>query len=321
MRLFLLLALLSGSSSVVALAQPTEAPPPNVKAPARVPRPGTPQEQIEADLKGLIVTLNAVQPDQLPTSFTVPSSIVGGRIGFFGLSEWTDYFAAMRGATRYRLDKIDVLTQEKDAARVKVLYTLTTPINIQRADEEATQRPPDERQVEETFDLKRENVSWEPNEEWHIVPPSFEKLKPYSTLSLNHIAYYGSQRAGTLSQLRAEVSATRLKQIGLGVMQFVQDYDELFLFQNDFWREAIKPYVKNDSLFFIPGTQTPYTFNDNLSAKNMVNINDPAKTVLFYESDDEEPVFRYNGKAVIGFADGHVGFVSPKEVNDLIWKP
>jgi prepilin-type processing-associated H-X9-DG protein len=247
---------------------------------------------------------------------------VGGRIGYFGLSEWATYFAQQRDQTRYRLDKIDFLTLEKDTARVKVTYTLITPTSIwDEQKRENVAGPPLENQEQETLDLRRETVPWEQSERWRIAPAGFEKEKFYRMLSLEHVVYYGGQRPGTLPQLRAEVSANRLKEAGLGVMQFAQDYDEQYLFQNDFWRDAIKPYVTNDSVFFIPGTQKPYTFNDNLSAKNMADLAEPARTVLFYEGSDEELVYRYNGKAIICYADGHVGFVSPKEVNDLIWKP
>jgi len=316
--------LLSSFAVATALAQPNEMPTtianPPVPAP-RVPRPGTPKEQIEFDLKLLFDNLNSLSTNG-GDDFLIPTAISDARIGYFGLSEWKDYFVQRRGKTQYRLDKIEFETVEKDTARVKVSYALLTPNNVRPADGRPAETTILTANEVETLDLKREIVPWQnPNEKWRIVPPTVENLQPYRTLSLQHIAYYASQRAGTLPQLRAEISASRLKQAALGVLQFVQDYDERFRFQNEFWREAIRPYVQNDNLYYIPGTKTPYSFNDNLSDKSMADINEAAQTVLFYEGSDEKPTFRYNGKAAICFTDGHVQLVTPDGAAKLIWKP
>ena len=311
-KMVLGVSLAGGFCNVTAWAQPDETPKRFVKPPNEPePRPGTPQEQIETDLKTLFIVLNS---DSVSGGdyFTLPHLISGGRVGFFGLSEWKKHFLAAREKTRFRLDRIETENVKTDTARVNIHYALVP----------AGDDAPFQNEIE-TFDLKRERMPLvvDNPERWRIVPPDYEKVRELRPLALGHIAYFGSQRVGTFSQWRSHLSIDQLKQIGLGVLQFTQDYDERYVFQNEFWREAIDPYVKDAALYLIPGTQTPYTFNDNLSDKNEQQINAPASTVLFYEGEAEKLTFRYDGKAAVCFADGHAALVSPEDAKTLIWKP
>ncbi len=314
-----------GICASAALAQPNKTPATIASPPAQaMPRPGTPREQVEKDLRALLVTLNSFgpEPENVGYEYDVPAAISGGRIGYFGLSEWRNYFVAERQKTNYRIDKIEFEALEKDSARVKIFYALLTPNNIARADGKPAGPAVLVDNQSETLDLRLEDsLVGAIKTRWRIVPPKRENLQPYRTLSLQNIAYFASQRAGVLPQLRGEISASRLKQNALGVFQFVQDYTERFSFQNEFWQSAIRPYVQNDALFLIPGSQIPYTFNDQLSDKSLADINEVARTVLFYEGEGEKPVFRYDGKAAIGFTDGHVALLTPDEAKTLIWRP
>ena len=71
----------------------------------------------------------------------------------------------------------------------------------------------------------------------------------------------------------------------------------------------------------MPDTNEIYVFNANLSGLSTDQVKTPARTVMFYEGQNEKPIFRYDGKAAIGFADGHTALVSPDEGQKLIWKP
>ena len=53
----------------------------------------------------------------------------------------------------------------------------------------------------------------------------------------------------------------------------------------------------------------------------MHEMQNTAQTVMFYEGQNETPIFRYDGRAAICFADGHVTLVTPDEAKSLIWKP
>jgi prepilin-type N-terminal cleavage/methylation domain-containing protein/prepilin-type processing-associated H-X9-DG protein len=76
---------------------------------------------------------------------------------------------------------------------------------------------------------------------------------------------------------------SNLKQIGLGVMQYTQDYDEKmpsrvnFGTQTQNWREVIQPYVKSTQLFACPSntgnTLTTYPRYDNNGPKRSYSIN------------------------------------------------
>lgn len=284
------------------------------------PRSGEPKAQIETDLKLFFNNLNSLSTDN-GDNFSIPAAISGARIGFFGFKEWLSYFLAERGKASFRLDEIEFEKLATDTARVKISYVLSAPNNVGRADGQPV--GPAIRVIDkvETLDLKREGAPFNQGEKWLIVPSELENLKSYDPLSIAHIAYFASTRAGVLSQLRGQLSLSRLKQTSMGVMQFLQDYDERYRFENEFWREAVLPYVKNGALLLIPGSGTPYTFNDNLSDKSIAAINEVAQTVLFYEGSDEKPIFRYDGKAAICFTDGHVALLTPDEAKTLIWRP
>lgn len=289
--------------------------------PWEMPRPDAPKAQIEFDLRAWLETLNSLSKENAEHDFDVANGIVSGRLGFFGTSEWRSYFVDERGETYYHFDKIEVETLEKDAARVKFFYSLLRPNQVLPEEREPTDQPLVFFKQIETMDLRFGVAPYYESPRWRIVPPSYEESRELGWLELQHIACYGSQRAGMLSRLRAEISIFRLKMLWLGVVQFVQDYDERYAFAPEFLQEALMPYVKSKELFFVPGTLETYSFNANLSDKSLAAVNEAAQTVLFYEGEDEKPVFRYDGRAAIGFTDGHVKLISPEEAKTLIWKP
>jgi prepilin-type N-terminal cleavage/methylation domain-containing protein/prepilin-type processing-associated H-X9-DG protein len=120
---------------------------------------------------------------------------------------------------------------------------------------------------------------------------------------------------------RARESARRascqsnLKQLGLGIAQYVQDYDESYPvgysgpdYSGVGWAEKIYPYVKNVQVYVCPdeqrsftldfatgpSTQESYGLNANLvnpagdfntaPKPKMSNLNAPAKTVMLFET-------------------------------------
>ncbi len=117
------------------------------------------------------------------------------------------------------------------------------------------------------------------------------------------------------------VSAMRLKQLGLGVMQLSQDYDEKINFGPNDFQQKLQPYLKNTSVFRSPLTGRPYVMNPALSGMSLAQIAAPAQTVLFYEGSNGRLFFSPEGTAAILFMDGHVGYVSPAQAANLIWAP
>jgi len=108
----------------------------------------------------------------------------------------------------------------------------------------------------------------------------------------------------------------------LAALMLSQDHDEKFAIRTDSYKSALMPYLKNPGVFTSPldpsGTLS-YQLNPNLQNAALATIPDPSVTVLFYEGAYKKPLFRYGGKAVIGFVDGHVKLLTPAEVAALHW--
>ena len=112
------------------------------------------------------------------------------------------------------------------------------------------------------------------------------------------------------------------KQIALGTLMYVQDYDELTPRRGVSYTEAIWPYVKNRQIFTCPldpsGTIS-YTFNSSVAGISLAAIPFPDKTVMIYEGKAGKLDYRHAGHAVVGFMDGHCKMISPEEAASLIW--
>jgi prepilin-type processing-associated H-X9-DG protein len=122
----------------------------------------------------------------------------------------------------------------------------------------------------------------------------------------------------------ARASQQNIKQVLLGMMQLAQDYNETFAFTSDNFREKLLPYVKSETIFLAPvldeEKEFAYALNPALAGKGLAQLDEPAQTVAIYEATpDGKALFRFDGKAVVGFADGHVALVAPGELNKLVW--
>ena len=115
-----------------------------------------------------------------------------------------------------------------------------------------------------------------------------------------------------------QISVSNLKQIGLGLMQYVQDYDEKFPPMRSAQsmaqirrpynarelttvQQVVQPYVKSTQIFAHPITRQIYRPNLNLSGRSLATIQDPARTVAFYEAAPAA-----DGTRAVLYADGHV---------------
>ena len=109
--------------------------------------------------------------------------------------------------------------------------------------------------------------------------------------------------AGLRADAENADSDSNLKQIGLAVMQYVQDYDETLPPMTDAAtvKKAIFPYIKSDDVFINPASHQPYLPNTSLSHRKLASINAPADMVLYYEATPAPD----NTRRVL-FLDGHV---------------
>ena len=108
-----------------------------------------------------------------------------------------------------------------------------------------------------------------------------------------------------------EESVKNLKQLGIGLMQYVQDYDEALPPMKKYAKtqEVLLPYIKDVSVFTNPNTKEPYQANPVLSGAALAKIDSPSETVAFYEGSPAK-----DGTRAICFLDGHV-----KRIKETDW--
>jgi prepilin-type processing-associated H-X9-DG protein len=84
------------------------------------------------------------------------------------------------------------------------------------------------------------------------------------------------------------------------------------------------PYIKNESIFKCPSDASgavSYSFNANLAGVKLAKVSAPAETVMIYEGKNGKLDFRHEGKAAVGFADGHAKLVNAEGAKKLHWRP
>lgn len=160
---------------------------------------------------------------------------------------------------------------------------------------------------------------------WLIVAPV---QAPQGQSFVNMAAFMlvkGDQfQARQVGAAKASVCLTNVKQLALGCIMFSADNDDILKLGSGTWAKSIMPYIKNKAVFTCPLDKSgaaSYSFNAELTGKNSAVIADPAKTVLLYEGKNKKLDFRHDGRATVGFADGHVKLVKKEEAKDLKWKP
>jgi prepilin-type processing-associated H-X9-DG protein len=115
-----------------------------------------------------------------------------------------------------------------------------------------------------------------------------------------------------------QASVRNLRQIGVGLMMYAQDYDEKLPLmtsarsrremqqplpprRSGTVQQVLMPYVRTPETFVHPATRQIYRPNPSLSRKSLGEIEDAATTVAFYE-----PAVASDGKRAVLFLDGHV---------------
>jgi len=99
-------------------------------------------------------------------------------------------------------------------------------------------------------------------------------------------------------------TVSNLKQVALGTIMYTSDYDDVYPWAQS--TKAVKyvtaPYLKNDAIWatFNPNGGE-ILFNMALGGASCTSLENPAQTVLFYESKTWP-----NGTRVVAYADGHV---------------
>ena len=114
---------------------------------------------------------------------------------------------------------------------------------------------------------------------------------------------------------------SNLKQIALGSLMYVQDYDERFPIDAD-WETLIDPYIRNSSLWVCPAAtnEKGYVRNPRFSDVQMATIQYPAQTYLWWDAGAPVPGTtppvgttspRHSGQDNFAYTDGHVTAGNP----------
>jgi len=133
---------------------------------------------------------------------------------------------------------------------------------------------------------------------------------------------------------------SNLKQLSLGILMYVQDYDGRYPLAHN-WAAGIDPYVKNAGVFRCPSRPDQpvgYAFNSNLGGQPYEGVESPAGTVMLFDSSagrtmrsqypyqlpspadtGESWLGIHNGGANVVYADGHVKWHSDKSKSSLRW--
>jgi len=138
---------------------------------------------------------------------------------------------------------------------------------------------------------------------------------------------------------------SNLKQIGLGFMQYVQDYNAVLppmkTGTSSGWADAVQPYIKSWQVFQCPSTlnknqpSSDYFLNARLSRGYIYKIDSSAQTILLGEGEDDaptwanlrqlpprwildlkSPIYRHTSGANYCFADGHVKWFKPEKITN-----
>lgn len=108
----------------------------------------------------------------------------------------------------------------------------------------------------------------------------------------------------------SEPSIANLKQIGLAMTEYTQDYDEKLppMQSAAAVQKALFPYVKKADVFQQPQTHEPYLPNTSLSGRSLASFDNPATMVVYYEAGPGP-----DGMRAVLFLDGHAKLIHESE--------
>jgi|GEM_PF-5527297 len=178
------------------------------------------------------------------------------------------------------------------------------------------------------------------NDEWLIVPVQdgktpFWESPPRPMMEDLMDMFMAKMTDGAAVQAESQFGQcqSQLKQLGLGALQYAQDFDEVFPSHEE-WQKDIMPYTRNADLLRCPkDAENPnsYSFNTDMGNFPIAQVRAPAQTILMYEGKERKFDFRHQvGEEKLTnvlFVDGHIKAFSEKSLEaaikdqSVVWKP
>jgi hypothetical protein len=143
---------------------------------------------------------------------------------------------------------------------------------------------------------------------------SLDDIRPFNLQQELEESKKQTEKLGELTKVRPgpgveedTSSLGNLKQLALALLMYADDYDEMLpdLKTPENMKQALLPYLRDDSIFSDPAGGKAYGVNSGLSQKNINDIAAPADTVVFYETRAGEKT----GLRGVAFLDGHTQLV------------
>lgn len=129
---------------------------------------------------------------------------------------------------------------------------------------------------------------------------------------------------------RLAASESNVKLIELGMIQYTADHNDRMPPAASYKNALFPSYIKDETVFHSPGDKEgagSYAMNVNLQGKSLENLAHSDTVVSIYEGHNQTLSFQHDGKAVVGFADGHVRALTQAQAQKftqmqvLRWKP
>jgi prepilin-type processing-associated H-X9-DG protein len=138
------------------------------------------------------------------------------------------------------------------------------------------------------------------------------------------------RRAEEIVQTPHEACSANLKQLSLGFMMYIQDFDQML--PGTDWAQTTQPYLKNVQILTCPSRpdlEVGYAMNEKLLEAEVGRIRNVSRTIMLFESNiggespvggpealPDEPI--HGDQIVVAFVDGHVENVSLDEARELL---
>lgn len=295
-------ALLSAASLIFALeiqAQPV------LPAPNAAPQPFIPPPPPESATKALTEFVESINK----SDWLAASGRVSGGKNEAELKPVIEDLKATYGNWRLSLREMHISEEEEGFEVVKIRLRLQDKFGNKISHEE---------RLNLQFDGKL----------WKIVPlaPETARYAFHGNLDSDILENLATclQNPGLANEYKARTCMNNLKQLGLAAAMFMQDWDEKFQLKANTFADYLRPYFRDKDILVCPAHPDEaigYSFNAKLQNVTADQIQDPAKTVLFYEGQNEKLNFRHGTRTAVAFADGHVSLVSAEDAENLRWNP